>query len=323
MKRTRGFKTAGVLLAVISLISFVRIGAAFAERWTFAATSDSRSEFAAFTSVLQQIKFGLPEDPGFPPAQFVLGIGDIDPLIRTVIIYREVMGSESLFIPVRGNHEGTEDVRLMLKKVLPGLGLPLEYYDSPGNPSSATYYFDWKNARFIVIDRYTDYARELREPDFLQWLEKAIGSAVDADHIFIAFHEPYAPFSPENDPFWGILIRNGGKVRAVFNGHTHCYMRNLIPCTRKGGIYLINAGNAGTRGHSDGNLTAVEVAINGKEASFRAIQAPHGTGNFTVTDRWTVEPGKNSRSLTGSLQLTAPSSRSMRKMPRTPQKMEQ
>lgn len=274
------------MFAAIFLAILVQAGIAFAERWSFAAISDIRPDFAAYTSVLRQINSGKPEDPGFPRAQLLLAVGDIDPLIRTVIIYQEVMGGDVPFIPVRGNHEGPEDVRYMLKKVLPGLGIPIEYYDS----SSATYYFDWKNARFITIDRYTDYAGKLRNAVFLQWLEKAISSAAGADHVFIAFHEPYAPLFPENDPFWKILIKHSDKVRAVFNGHIHCYGRHLVPGGRAG-IYSINAGNAGSRGHSDGTLTAVEVSIDGKEVLYRAVQAPHGTRNFAVTDQW-PSPGR-------------------------------
>jgi len=281
MKRFPRFRAASALLAAILAAILIQAASAFAERWSFAAISDVRPEFAAYTGVLRQIKSGRPEDPNFPPAQLVLAVGDIDPLIRTVIIHQEVMGRDVPFIPVRGNHEGPEDLRYMLKKVLPGMGLPIEYYDS----SSATYCLDWKNARFIVIDRYTEYARKLKDPAFLQWLEKAITSAAGADHVFIAFHEPYAFFFPENDLFGKILIRHSDKVRAVFNGHMHCYARHSIQCPR-GPIHLINTGNAGSRGHSDGNLTTVEVAIDGKQVVYRAVQAPHGTGNFAATDQW-------------------------------------
>ena len=58
---------------------------------------------------------------------------------------------------------------------------------------SVTFYYDWKNVRLIVIDQYAPYAKGLSNKTFLDWLEKAILSAKNADHVFIAFHEPHFP----------------------------------------------------------------------------------------------------------------------------------
>ena len=186
---------------------------------------DNRNFEAAYRNVLEDINSGGPADPGFPRPDFAVGVGDIDPVKRTLEIFRRTMGPEMPFIPVRGNHESFEDVRFILKEILPSEQPPVTLYDN----ASTTFYYDWKNIRLIVIDQYVPYAKNLDDRKFLRWLEKAVISTKDADHVFITFHEPRFPADTRSDPFWNMLLRHSDKVRAVLWGHTHVYGRRSLP----------------------------------------------------------------------------------------------
>ena len=280
---TRGRLTPALFIFLF-LLCFFQTAPALAERWSFAVFSDNRNFEEAFRNVLEEIKSDLPADPLFPPSEFVVGVGDIDPLPRTVQIHKEVLGAAIPFIPVRGNHEAPSDVQFMLQTLLPSERPPVTAYDR----QSATFYYDWKNVRLIAIDQYAPYARDLTNQALLAWVKKAIESAEKADHIFITFHEPYIPDDFLTDPFWGLLLKHTDKVRAVLIGHTHMFGRRFIPDTY-GGIYLINAGNAGAIGHSDRQNTFVQISVDKKEVLFRAVQTPDKQKKFEVTDKWKIK----------------------------------
>jgi hypothetical protein len=270
------------LQVLLILLILSAASSALAQRWSFAVFSDNRNFETAFRNVLEDIDSGGPPDPEFSKPDFVVGVGDIDPVKRTYQILRETLGPRTIFIPVRGNHEAPEDVRFILKDILPSENPPVKAFDE----TSATFYYDWKNVRLIVIDQYTPYAENLGGRKFLKWVEDAVMSAKNADHIFVSFHEPRFPADVHSDPFWGMLLKHTDKVRAVFVGHTHIYGRRFLPDSR-GGIELINAGAAGNTGHFDGMNTFVQISIDGKNAAFRAVQAPDKTKDFKVTDSFT------------------------------------
>lgn len=277
----------GLFLVVVLFLSWA--SSACAGSWSFAIFADCRSEYAGYRAALDQLKTNKPDDPKFPPPAFVAAVGDLDPLPKSFEIYKEIIGESVPFVPVRGNHESPADVEFMLKRVLPSLKFALEFYDN----SSATYYFDLNNVRFIVIDTYTPYAKGLKDPAFLGWVEKAISSAAKADHVFISLHDANPPVEPSADPFWGMLLRHADKVKAVIGGHTHTYTRRIISGAGYGGINYINAGNAGRMTHGDATPSLVEVSIEGKNVRFRTIQKPELGGKFAVTDKWSAEaPGK-------------------------------
>jgi len=257
------------------------VSSAFAESWSFAVFADNRNFEIGYRMVLENINSGGPADPQFPRPDFVVAAGDIDPAKRTFQLFREMMGPQVSFIPVRGNHEAPEDVQFMLKDILPLEKPPVRLYDK----NSTTFYYDWKNVRLIVIDQYAAYAKGLSDRRFLEWVENAILSAKNADHLFIAFHEPHFAAYTQSDPFWSLLLKHSDKVRAVVWGHTHAYGRREIADSH-GAIVAINAGTAGNTGHSDGMDTFVQIGIDGKNVAFRTVQAPDKTKDFKVTDTW-------------------------------------
>lgn len=284
--RLRYIQRLSILLILLILST---ASSAFAQKWCFAAFSDNRNFEIGYRNVLKNIDSGGPADPGFPRPDFVVAVGDIDPVKRTLQIFRDTLGPKMPFIPVRGNHEAPEDVRFILKDILPSEQPPVTVYDK----ESVTFYYDWKNVRLIVIDQYAAYAKGLSNKTFLDWLEKAIVSAKNADHVFIAFHEPHFPPVFHSDPFWTLLLKHSGKVRAVLCGHTHRYGRRYVSGSHGGGVGLINTGASGQTGHSDGMNTFVQISIDGKNAAFRAVQAPDKTRDFKVTDSWKAKASEN------------------------------
>ncbi len=276
-------------LSILSIMLILSTASsALAQKWSFAAFSDNRNYEIAYRNVLEDINSSGPADPGFPRPDFVVAVGDIDPVKRTFQIFKETILPPMPFIPVRGNHEAPEDVRFILHDILPSEQPPAVVYDR----ESVTFYYDWKNVRLIVIDQYAPYAKGLSDKTFLDWLEKAILSAKNADHVFITFHEPRLPADVGSDPFWGLLLKHSGKVRAVLWSHTHSYGRRYVSGSH-GGIELINTGAAGHTGHSDGKNTFVQIGVDGKDAAFRAVQAPDKTKDFKVTDNWKAKASEN------------------------------
>ncbi len=267
-----------VFLLFVSLASSV-----CAQRWSFAAFSDPHDRTATFRNVLKQVKSNRPADFRFPPAEFVLGLGDYLPLPNVVKVHEEVIGNPVPFFPVRGNHERPVDVLLMRDKLLPSTRARIVFFDG----ASATYYFDWKNIRVVAIDPYTIGTQTPDDPKLVAWVEQAIVTTAHLDHVFIGIHWPSLPDNFHADPFWGMLLRHTDKVRAVFCGHTHFFARRYIPDTY-GGLYLVNAGNAGNTNHSDGHNTFVQISVDRQKVLFRAVQAPAHTTRFEVSDTWTI-----------------------------------
>ena len=176
---------------------------------------------------------------------------------------------------------GISEVDYIKKNILPGIGNPLHMKDK----DSVQYYVDWKNSRIIVLDQYADILSNVTSPETLKWLENTITSATQADHVFIAFHEPRIPRPGVDDPFWNLLLKHHDKVRAVFVAHTHVYERRKIG-KGEAGIDLINVGNAGKSGHSDNQQTIVEVMVYDSVVFYRTVQALDGTAEFRLTEEW-------------------------------------
>ena len=173
-----------------------------------------------------------------------------------------------VFLPVVGNHDITagqgENAAYIRGPMLAELaGLGAARYDDVG----ANYVFDWRNARFIVVDQYAwGDLRGRIDARGLAWVESAIRSAGTAEHVFVVFHEPAFPrvrhvgdsfdfFREDRDAFWAMLVRHRGKVRAVLSGHTH-YLgllqigdpsrpRNDLP--HEDGIHQVDCGSTHRR----------------------------------------------------------------------------
>ena len=272
-----------VLLLLLSSLPLLWPSSAFGEKWAFVALGDNRSAFDSYRNVLEKIKgIGQGASHEAPPVDFVLACGDISPMEKNYNLYKSVFkDAMPPYFPVRGNHENANDVKFILKSLLPLHGNRIKMH----NAGSVSYYADWKNVRLIVLDQYADFGNSLDNKAALKWLENAIDSAPKAGHVFVSFHEPYLPIEPSVDAFWKVLIRHHDKVRAVVAGHYHVYVRKPFPDDETG-IFYINVGAAGWTSHSDERNTIIAVIVDGESVSFKTFQASAGTTEFKVTDEW-------------------------------------
>lgn len=182
------------------------------------------------------------------------------------------------------------------------------------NNEFCDYYIDHKNVRFISID---GFSCELGKGGIINkagrdWIQETITSApAGIDHVFIATHVPPFPRIrhtrdgfveniEERNAFWDVLVANRDKVRAVFVGHTHRQyrLRVLDPSgaaandtemypDEEGGIYQVDVGTAGGRGNE--TVTFVQVQVDGKNISFRTLEAENGKDKpFHLKDEWNM-----------------------------------
>lgn len=279
-----------ILAALLLLV--LTAGSAVAEKWAFAVIGDNRSAFASYRCVLNEIRMQTvnPENT-FPPLDLVMACGDLDPVTENYAIFKEVFKSKMpSYFPVRGNHDSPADVRFILQEILPPYGESINRFDD----KDLNYFTDWKNARLIVLDQYSSFGKSFDSSAALTWLENALKAPDHIRHIFVAFHEPYLPEPADKDPFWSLLVGQE-RVRAVFAAHTHAYDVRRFPETVSG-IYYVNAGNAGQATHGDNRQTIVEVMVDGEKVSFRVIQAPGGTADFSIREEWEIKGQGGDRS---------------------------
>jgi len=282
-----------------------------ADSFSFAVTADPRAEGPSWQNALREIRdMTVNPEPAFAPPSWVIVAGDIDPARRRFEDYNEIF-TNALFrpplLPVIGNHDvgfgGFEYIRDVIIPAIPGA--------FRRQPESCDYYIDYRNVRLVVVDAYTKSGKEgVIRGKGRKWVESVIRSAPTAiDHIFVSFHEPAFPRGrhvtdsfnsdvEQRNAFWRMLLSSGGRVRAVFVGHTHTYSRLRVrdpesPAAsdlasfpdEPGGIYQVDAGAAG---HGDTN-TFVRVQVEGKNLFFRTYKACNGAGQpFSECDRWQV-----------------------------------
>ena len=277
--------------------------------WSFAVAGDPRDDTPTFTAALVEVRdMTTNPEPSFAPPEFITITGDIDPNRTNYMTYQTVAASASYlegYYPVMGNHdfEVEAERQYLVDSILPEQQNITRYRDDDAN-----YHLDWKNIRMIAVDAYSTLGEwGCINSTGLEWVESLIVSAVDADHIFITFHEPAFPryrhvgdsfdACPEDrDAFWNMLMEHVDKVRAVFVAHTHLYYRMRVadPTSaaandpmqfpdEPGGIYQVDSGAAG---NGDTN-TVVIVEVDGENVRFRVIDSPEGSvPNWRVIDAW-------------------------------------
>jgi len=245
----------------------------------------------------------------------------MDPASQRFGDYTDVFSnalSRPPLVPVVGNHDlGSGDLTFIRTVIIPAVpGIVRRETDS------CDYYLDYRNVRFVAVDAYTeDGMRGVIGKSGRDWVERIIRSApASIEHVFLAFHEPAFPRNHhltdsfnenarERDAFWRMLLSSGGRVRAVFVGHTHSYSRlrvrdpesaaannSAVFPDDEGGIYQVDVGAAG---HGKTN-TFVRVQVEGKKVSFRTFQARNGIGQpFIECDRWQLPDSDGERKWNG------------------------
>lgn len=274
----------GFLLLLCGLIFPAAVGAQ--EPWSFAAISDIHSEFRTFQNVLHEIKApGVPREVPGGSSDFVLILGDFSPVSINYEIFKKTFPKgRPVFLPVRGNHETSRDLLFIERVIFPDVESSMGQVTRFGKPG-LSYYVDWKNTRLILLDQYADFKKSQPDGRAIQWLDQAIESAHDADHVFLGFHEPYLFWDTEEGPFRTVLLKHRPRIRTLLFGHTHMYFRAQFPIITEG-IQAISVGNAGRNTHSDNRQTIVNVSIDGPHAWVRTVQTPADRAEFRLSDHF-------------------------------------
>ena len=139
------------------------------------------------------------------------------------------------FFPSVGNHE--------LKSRRLSKDDCLRFYQDilsvpPDNCVERYYYFDYKNARFIILDSNIDCS--VNSPQF-NWLDSVLNQT-NKDWVFVIFHYPpyssFRSYGVVREPFVPLFEQYA--VDVVFNAHCHQYERSC-----KDDIYYIVTAGGG------------------------------------------------------------------------------
>jgi hypothetical protein len=297
------------LQIMIQLFCISFIAVSYAQTWSFAVLSDPRFNSATFKNALLEIRdMKVKPSQKLHPAECVIVAGDFACVRAKYNYYTTIFKDDTYmkaFLPVKGNHEGDRHTKNIVKMIMPEQD-SITVRDN----KYVNYYTDWKNARFIIVDQYSDLGSDgCINSKGREWVEELIRSAHNADHVFIFFHEPAFPrfrhlhdsfnaCRDDRDAFWNMLVKYRTKVKAVFNGHIHQYyrMRVMDPKSseandttsfpdEEGGIYHVNCGATGQGSRS----TIVRVQIKDKNVSFIVLDADEGRKkSFQVIDEWEI-----------------------------------
>ena len=304
-----------IFIAITILLLFFSFNQAQAEKWAFVVLADNRGSSTYYYKVLKFIKKidGNPKY-GSIPIDFILACGDLDPIKQNDNIYKDVFPEQDvIYFPVIGNHDvdNIQNKEYIVETILGRLKDRIVTFDK----SNANYYFDWKNIRIIVLDQYSDFGvgndRGWVTKKGSRWLEKIIKTTPKKiNHIFIAMHEPAFPrgrhlrrggLTKDEIDCWKMFVDNNDRLRAIFVAHTHIYSRMRVKNPNKaasstitfpdeeGGIYQIDAGNAGNTWGSDNKLTVVWVEVDGMNLIFKTIQASVEDCKFKEADFWQIK----------------------------------
>lgn len=239
-------------LFMFILLAFLPI-TSFSQSFSFVTTSDQR-EYAGegIYDTSSYYRGAIEALASVGPGEFMVVIGDMDPVYGTNWTIEQVLGTDYIWYPVVGNHElpyaGNEDypgsnmdyVREMNPN---GTTLPNIVNPGPSGAVETCYSFDYANCHFIVINEYYDGDSDVGTDGDItdalyNWLAADL-AATSQTHIFIFGHEPGYPQPdvdtgrirheydslnqyPENfTRFWQLMSNYG--VLAFLAGHTHNY----------------------------------------------------------------------------------------------------
>ena len=272
----------------------------------FSIVADNRGA-PGLADTLRQIK-----EVAGGPGQFIITVGDSDPLATTQGQIEAAFGKGFTWYPVIGNHEvDTEADRAFLlryyREHLEGKVKP-----GPEGTAELTYSFDAGPVHLTVLNQYWDgksaggsgFALDGDVvPQLAAWLAEDLG-ATRKPHRLVFGHEPAYPrpdaqygdwrhvgdsldHSPQRrDAFWQVLERHG--VEAYVHGHVHRYSKFKPPGST---VWQLDAGQARGCGPYDtflivkGDETALVIEV------YRSLEQP----TYTLLETIELGPRVTSR----------------------------
>lgn len=143
-----------------------------------------------------------------------------------------------------------------------------------------TYWFDFSNSLFIVLNSYEPGYRENMSPEQWSWLEKILAYQ-GFDHKFIFTHYPIMGskrgVNGKSADLHKLFLKN--KVTAVFTGHDHVYCKY-----KKDGLNYVITGGAGSPLYQDTCLGTeisqnhfIDVAVEGNTVTINSINKNNET----------------------------------------------
>ena len=200
-----------------------------AEKFTFVAYGDTRTNPVAHARVIQEI-VGLHPEFVLQSGDLVSDGGNPKQWIEFDHIERPLRDAHIAYYPARGNH----DLGVYYPKRV------TQPFDSGDKVTRLYYAFTRHHNRFIIVDSMQDYSPG--SPQYV-WLASELAKAQKtAVNTFVMFHEgpfsvgPHGP-TPEAQQYLHPLFVKY-RPRAVFCGHDHLYFRT----TRDGVTYLVTGG---------------------------------------------------------------------------------
>jgi len=174
------------------------------------------------------------------------------------------------FYTTLGNHDLSGD----------GLRYYQALFSLPLNGAQEQYYhFNYKNAKFLVIDSFSDFASGSAQ---YAWIENVLQNN-SQEWTFVFFHKPPYSSGPDekidtNAQRYLVPLFEKYHVDMVFNGHSHNYERSL-----KNQIFYIVTGGGGAslkavnetdnpyQIYAEATHHHLLIEINGRQLAYRAI----------------------------------------------------
>lgn len=233
---------------------------------------------------------------------FLVSPGDTSPAADTNWTIQQVLGKDTQWYPVVGNHDlGTQDMDFLrnFNYDLNGSLPPNITRQGPPSCRETTYAFDYGSAHFVVLNLYCSDKTDVRTDaavgtNLLEWLAKDL-DGTEKPIIFVIGHEPAFPqrdqevavlrhkgdaldqYPVTRDRFWELLKKKG--VTAYITGHTHSYSLVNIE-----GVWQLDIGHAMGIGTQATRSTFVRILIDGESVLFETYRG-NKDGTYTIHDQ--------------------------------------
>ncbi|MBD3386600.1 hypothetical protein GF407_16975 [candidate division KSB1 bacterium] len=281
-------------------MKFTKVAEEVIEPFSFSVTADIRQYAGSDYHTADYYKGACDQIAAKGPGNFMLCMGDMDPVLNIHWTVETVLGSDYTFYPVVGNHDIERDSDLLWLRNHNANGNTLPNIVNPGPPGceETTYSFDYQNVHFVVLNQYFDGTSDRgTNGDVVDalylWLEDDLDNTT-RQHIIVCGHEPAYPQPDQDngrarhlndslneheenrDRFWNLLSEY--RVAAYFCGHTHNFSAIKID-----NVWQLDAGHARGQGDTGAPSTFFLVHVNGDSIRLNVYRDTHD-GNYDYDD---------------------------------------